>query len=600
MRKNELYFTISKRYQFCCIVLVLLLTGVSAMAQDCPAANAFSNFAPWSGAMVTTSQSGSTVTYSAGSTSNLLANTGDTVPGIIALCVYSSSTDLSKGSYAFDGPSSTDTAGTYSFVAVVGKGHSVFKRPYGDPSDVPMDGNQHALGDATYATLPSVTGYLLHINDQALCDQLYGGTSNTCFVDPDGDPPPPRLDWPLQGFKYYDANANGVYDAGDTIISGWPMRNIGNSPMFDPAVPEMNYPTGCDPLTAGSCQYFTAVANTDGNGEFQFAHLTAGGTYGVCEAAGTASGYNWAATTQRPIHSNGSTSWETQIFCPRHVQPSYGSVPLTSNEPLNTQYNSYACWSSNNTYDGVDQNISSIPVPSLGGYVNIAPGRGPAEFGNLCTAGLKGGLTLGFWSNKNGAKAFQSCGSPLSDLQTLLWLRNPNGSRFVPGTYAQFQSWLTSSNASSMSNQMSVQMATMYLNIKCSSVTGPYGGGGINGNALVYAPGTYGANNLGYVSLTGLVTAANSSAQFCSDANGNSVSSPTTTCYDATASTVRTYQGLLQTYLNALNNKGGNVVQTGSQAAACIAATTFGDCTPADITNVETGVDKGLGFIPPQ
>ena len=580
-----------KPYSTCCaVVLVVLFGTVQVFAADCPSAKAFNNFVTWNGVAVTTSVNGNTVTYSAGSTSNLSPVNEE--PGIVALCVYPSSTDLTQKNYSYDDPTSFDTAGSYSFVAVDGNSQFVFKRSGGTSTQEPLDGTQYALGDATFANLPAVTGYLVHIDDQAECQALYpAAPSQTCFVNPDGTPPPKVSHWPLQGFKFYDANGNGVYDSGDTLIPGVTIRNIGNSPMVDPAVSELNYPTGCDPLTLGSCQYFSATTQTDSNGEFQFAKLTVGGVYGVCEGAASATGYNWIATTQRPVHSNGGTSYETQIFCPRHIQDAYGQLPI--DEAADVTFNNNACLIS-----GTAPNLVDIQLD--GAYVNIDPGRGPVEFGNVCTAGLKGGLTLGFWSNKNGAKVAGQCGALALLQDSSLYLRNADGSRFVPGTYSAFQSWLLNATAKSMSYMLSAQMATMTLNIGCSAFTGPYGGGNVDPGALVYAPGAVGATSAGFVSLGTLVSDANTSSQKCSDQNGATVSNPTTTCYDPAASTVRTYQGLLQTYLNALNNKGGNVVQTGANAAACIAATTWGDCSSGDITNVENGVDLGINFIPPQ
>lgn len=119
------------------------------------------------------------------------------------------------------------------------------------------------------------------------------------------------------------------------------------------------------------------------------------------------------------------------------------------------------------------------------------------EFGNLCL-GPGGGLTLGFWSNKNGAKIITN--------QNLLsavlgqCLRKGDGSLLGNVNLATFQSFLTSANASNMANMLSAQLAAMKLNVLS---------GGVNGGALIYAPGTNSANALGYATVNAVMTEAN-------------------------------------------------------------------------------------------
>jgi hypothetical protein len=82
-------------------------------------------------------------------------------------------------------------------------------------------------------------------------------------------------------------------------------------------------------------------------------------------------------------------------------------------------------------------------------------------FGNLLL-GNGGGLTLGFWSNRNGAKLFGA-----DDLAAMvaLNLRNEDGSDFDPASYNEFRSWLLSANATNMANMLSAQLAAMKLNV---------------------------------------------------------------------------------------------------------------------------------------
>ena len=133
------------------------------------------------------------------------------------------------------------------------------------------------------------------------------------------------------------------------------------------------------------------------------------------------------------------------------------------------------------------------------------------SFGNVCL-GPGGGLTLGFWSNKNGQK-LESCAD--FTLLTSLCLRNANGTNkdfaascsSVGANRTALNSWLLSANAVNMAYMLSAQLAAMELNVSH---------GFVSGSSLVYAPcligtGTPGVNSLGFISITDLMTAANAS-----------------------------------------------------------------------------------------
>jgi len=135
------------------------------------------------------------------------------------------------------------------------------------------------------------------------------------------------------------------------------------------------------------------------------------------------------------------------------------------------------------------------------------------EFGNLCV-GAGGGLTLGFWSNQNGQKAFNMLSNPLGLLMGL-YLRSANGSNFDPTTYAAFKSWLLSATATNMAYMLSAQLAAMELNVAS---------GKVNGGALIFAPGTPDANALGFATVTKVMADANTAlgadgSTFSGDAN---------------------------------------------------------------------------------
>jgi hypothetical protein len=123
-------------------------------------------------------------------------------------------------------------------------------------------------------------------------------------------------------------------------------------------------------------------------------------------------------------------------------------------------------------------------------------------FGNLCL-GEGGGLTLGFWSNKNGQSLITS--SDLANLSALS-LRNSDGSNFDPGTKTLLRSFLLGADAVNMANMLSAQLAAMTLNTAKNRVSGA---------SLVYAPALLGfaapsgVTSLGFISINNLMAAAN-------------------------------------------------------------------------------------------
>jgi hypothetical protein len=157
------------------------------------------------------------------------------------------------------------------------------------------------------------------------------------------------------------------------------------------------------------------------------------------------------------------------------------------------------------------------------------------SFGNVCV-GAGGGLTIGFWSNKNGQALINA--NDLTFLKDNLTLRNGDGSEFNPTTGAQVKSFVLGATATNMSNMLSAQLIAMELNVRHNFVSG---------SALIYAPGTTSANPLGFATVNAVMAEANT-ALF---ADGSAVSGDLN----------RSYQESLKNALdNANNNK--NFVQS--------------------------------------
>ena len=137
--------------------------------------------------------------------------------------------------------------------------------------------------------------------------------------------------------------------------------------------------------------------------------------------------------------------------------------------------------------------IDSKPV-TLGNTTTIS-------FGNVCL-GPGGGLTLGFWSNKNGQALINA--ADLTALRDNFKLRNADGSEFNPTTNAQVRTFLLGANATNMANMLSAQLIAMYLNVAH---------GGVNGGALLFAGSnpsgcSVPVNGAGFITVNALIADA--------------------------------------------------------------------------------------------
>jgi hypothetical protein len=166
------------------------------------------------------------------------------------------------------------------------------------------------------------------------------------------------------------------------------------------------------------------------------------------------------------------------------------------------------------------------------------------EFGNVCL-GAGGGLTLGFWSNKNGQRLENQ--ADFTFLNTLC-LRTATGSlQTFSGSLTQEQSalntWLLNANATNMANMLSAQLTAMELNTRHGFVTGTalvYGGDCVKAYQLSgQLPKSTGLSN-GFITVNELMTAA--TTELC--AHG----------YTPTGNPNRAFQECMKTTLDQANN----------------------------------------------
>jgi len=99
------------------------------------------------------------------------------VPGLIEYCVFTAPAPDTSAASITGWDTNIDSSGVS------------FSRPDGNPSNLPFDGSTVVVGSATWGdgstgTVPADQVILLHINDPAECDALYGGNPGTCWVFP--------------------------------------------------------------------------------------------------------------------------------------------------------------------------------------------------------------------------------------------------------------------------------------------------------------------------------------------------------------------------------------------------------------------------------
>jgi hypothetical protein len=125
--------------------------------------------------------------------------------------------------------------------------------------------------------------------------------------------------------------------------------------------------------------------------------------------------------------------------------------------------------------------LSITPIDILSGTVSENN-----DFGNQCRVST-GGMSKGFWTNKNGENTLKDSGTLAPELALLVSrnLRNADGSNFDPISYNNSPSstalkpWLTDAYATNMAYMLSAQYAAAELNVEA---------GKVSSSAVIYAP----------------------------------------------------------------------------------------------------------------
>lgn len=150
---------------------------VSLGAVACPSFNAYDNFkdSPIVGA---------SFVFDGIDTTTFFFDSADRspvngVPGLIEYCVYA---DPIPAASALTPIVLGANGKKWQATVKANQGYFSFNRPNGNPTNVPLGGAQDVvIGTALWSGTAEL---LMHINDAAECDRLYGGNPGTCWVKP--------------------------------------------------------------------------------------------------------------------------------------------------------------------------------------------------------------------------------------------------------------------------------------------------------------------------------------------------------------------------------------------------------------------------------
>jgi hypothetical protein len=299
----------------------------------------------------------------------------------------------------------------------------------------------------------------------------------------------PKL-YTLSGKKFYDANNNNAYDAGEQLLEGWTIAVSGGYAETTTTDANGEYSflvetgaavTICEglpagwtqtyPLPGGAVSPFTAAA-VDQQG------VCWSGAVPPANLSGLDFGNNIKISGKKFYDANANAALDTGEGPVAGIKIMIANCGTDGSCAAGSQTNSQTVYTGNDgswsailraptQYYIVNEVlppggwVQSYPTTNNGVYVGMVGGTAPDQtklcFGNFCL-GPGGGKTLGFWSNKNGQALFGA--DDLAEMVALN-LRNADGSHFNPASYASFRTWILSATATNMANMLSAQLAAM-------------------------------------------------------------------------------------------------------------------------------------------
>ncbi len=415
------------------------------------------------------------------------------------------------------------------------------------------------VGLSPYDDTPNMGGvyklWMTPVGDVAAgCDPT--GLGAGCFVDASSktdnfrvkNETPPELESELDIFKFCDANANGVLDPNELLLglNGWSVGATGLSSCSGTTGSDGQGRTVCSPLLPGNysvaevlqagfthtatchdgfCGICSVTTSTSCNldtdclvgetcslfdGVSSFPITLGGGQISEVDfgniSKGSISGSKLDDKTNAPIQNLKVVLTGTQQVDGANVS----LCTLTKSDGTYSFPNLLA-----GTYTATEMppsGVISFPPTSctktltLDGTCAVSSATCDA-FRNACL-GAGGGLTLGFWSNRNG-QALETA-SDFTALTALNLVKGNGTAADFTGTLAQnktaLNSFLLGANAVNMANMLSAQLAAMELNVLHSKVSG---------SALVFAGSKpagctiTGLSAVGFISINDLMSDAN-------------------------------------------------------------------------------------------
>lgn len=373
----------------------------------------------------------------------------------------------------------------------------------------------------------------------------------------------------IQVCKYEDANANGQRDDDEAFLSGWTigLDDTGSATTDDSGcvsflvVPVGNH-TLSEDLQAGPPPWFNTDPGLDGapclpadcpKPQKEQACATPGGSttveFGNLQSA-EKHGQKFYDANVDGTNNDGQVVEGIKIQLTGTAVDG-SSVMLMTQTDVNGDYEftgllpgTYKVQETLPNASWLNTTPKSIDFTLLAGEVET-----DNDFGNVCI-GAGGGLTLGFWSNKNGENTIKNGpGSTAGALTFLsgLNLRNANGTAFDPTTYTAFRTWILGASATNMAYMLSAQLAAMELNVRQGLVVGTKFLSVGAAPAGCTVPGLSG----GFITVNDLMSAANSTS------NHSLMTDSVTTMSGA----ARSCQEFMKTALDRGNNN-LNFVQT--------------------------------------
>jgi hypothetical protein len=358
-----------------------------------------------------------------------------------------------------------------------------------------------AHGTFALGTAPCDTGQAAHVvaSDNGIDTNLCGGTNPPQFV--------------LSGTKWYDTNRDGLFEPGELPLGGFTIHLTwfdSNNVQHDDETTTLSDGTYTfTGLPQGATFTVSEVDPRPSTGNPNIAWIQSGPADGNNVGGGAiAANKRWTGTLtqdivgldffnyeQAPIGgkkwfdhnanrsdddgaTDGIAGFKITIVV---TYPGGGGTTDTKFTDANGNWTAgpYPLGSTYTVTETFPNGTWVQTFPAGGSYSGSDDGTNTGlNFGNYCKVG-SGGLTLGFWSNKNGQAVLtgSQTGTTINAAYVTvlngLNLRNANGSLHVfTNSYSAFKTWILGATATNMAYMLSAQLAASALDVAAGFMSG--------------------------------------------------------------------------------------------------------------------------------